>query len=232
MGRIKDLRKPKDKEMAYRKKVKTPLTSEETLKTVSEDIIKRNKTNRDRSKAMERKVAKYLGGRRQPGSGAMSPFKGDCLIPLQNHKSSYLIECKSSASMKGKYHRIRLALSWFPKLEFERKAMNCLFGILIIHFHNQVNDYVFFALRDVQRLKKWFSEDTLTFFATISDLPLAFDMTVRTDGTERKGFELLKHQLDAAMLPINNIRVAKVRSIDGDYFVFRLEDFRDIIAEL
>ncbi len=106
-----------------------------------ESIVKRNNTNKRRSKEMERRIAKYLGGRRVPFSGA-GDVKGDVLV--NSKYGMCIIECKLSEAWNGYYDcpEIKLAFAWLDKLFTEVKHMGARFGALVFHYHNVREDYV------------------------------------------------------------------------------------------
>ena len=62
----------------------------------------------------EKKVAKQLGGRVQPNSGATPFLKGDVI------SDNWLIECKTQLTSKNS---MSIKREWLEKLEEERLAM-------------------------------------------------------------------------------------------------------------
>jgi hypothetical protein len=72
------------------------------------------------------------------GSGSL---KGDGMV--YRSFGLMLIECKMSAQLDNKLGpHIRLSYAWFPKLEQDVASMKARFGVLVIHFHGDVTDYV------------------------------------------------------------------------------------------
>jgi len=97
-------------------------------------LRKRNALNRQRSRSMETNVAKILGGKRVPFSGAGS-IKGDIIA------HGGLFECKMSAAYDAHLNDpfIILSFSWLTKIKEEAVLMRSLgitFSALVFHFHN------------------------------------------------------------------------------------------------
>lgn len=97
--------------------------------------------NRQRGAAMERRIARELRGNRVPMSGA-GAIKGDCTVPLDEHRSIY-VECKLTSRKKENQYAFVIPHLWFSKIEFEAKAMRTVFGILVIHWHGLHEDWIF-----------------------------------------------------------------------------------------
>ena len=100
--------------MAQRKNlppVSKPITSAAQLERLKEEKRERNRLNKQRSKAMERRVAKYLNGDRTPLSGA-GASKGDVMVPFANRPGRYLIECKLTEQMHGGEPCIKIRKAW------------------------------------------------------------------------------------------------------------------------
>lgn len=104
-------------------------------------IVKRNNLNKQRARTMENRIAKVLGGRRVPLSGA-GGIKGD--VMLNSRYGAYLLECKLSAAwdQTEDCESITLAFSWMDKIEQEVRLMRARFGALVFHYHNVKADYV------------------------------------------------------------------------------------------
>jgi len=74
-----------------------------------------NKPTRYYSKQQEKKVAKYVGGKRQPNSGATPFYKGDVIT------DEFLIECKTKTTDCKSF---TIKEDWLLKNEEEAFAMN------------------------------------------------------------------------------------------------------------
>lgn len=83
------------------------------------------KSTRSVSKKMESRVAKALGGRRQPNSGATLFAKGDVIHP------EFLIECKTSMTEK---QSVSIKREWIDKLREEAFAVNRPYYALAFNF--------------------------------------------------------------------------------------------------
>lgn len=215
--------------LSGRKKTFPPLTSEETLKKTRTQITKLNKS---RSKAMERRIARILRGRRIPMSGAAPQFKGDVEIRFVNNPGGYLIECKLSAQKdyKDATPEIRLQFDWFTKLQIEVKATDgAKFGVLIVHYKGHGNDYVFMRREDVQLLmERYHVGYNLMPFITMPGL----DLRTKANGIPRVGHSIYKSVIDSNMQTIDGIRAAKFILPDTEYIVFYIQDFKDIVEDL
>lgn len=73
-----------------------------------------NKPTRYYSKQQEKKVAKYVGGKRQPNSGATPFYKGDVIT------DEFLIECKTKTTDCKSF---TIKEDWLLKNEEEAFAM-------------------------------------------------------------------------------------------------------------
>ena len=110
-----------------------------------------NRLNRQRSKTMERYIAKRLGGNRVLMSGA-GYIKGDVTIPYKG--STFLIECKLTESVHKYFGpSMHIPFNWLTKIEYESRAMRSLFGLLIIKYHNVSGHYVFMPVDKLHYLK-------------------------------------------------------------------------------
>jgi hypothetical protein len=139
--------------MALRKssQVSKPITSPEELERLKEEKRQRNRLNKQRAKAMERRIAKYLGGDRTPQSGAGSS-KGDVTVLFANRPGRYLIECKLTEQFKSDEPNITLSKIWLSKIQAEAKQMNALFGLLVFRYHFRQTDYVLIRATDLAKL--------------------------------------------------------------------------------
>ncbi len=70
-----------------RKYEPAPITSKHKFKEIDDKRKEINRLNRQRAKAMEKRVARYLDGTQTPQSGAGSA-KGDILIDFVNRPGS------------------------------------------------------------------------------------------------------------------------------------------------
>lgn len=208
--------------MSLRQKVKRsiPITSEEQLKRTRTQI---NATNRRRANNMEYRVAKYLRGDRTPNSGAMSRYKGDVSIEFSHGK--YIIECKMSAAFHAQNGpNISIVLAWLQKLQNEAIAMRASFGILIIHFHNISEDYVFVREDHLH----WVLEQTNK--GPIVQYP-PVDMRTKKNGERRSLYPILHKTL----LVLNNateyVAIPHIAP-DGIYYVMTLTQWRDLTEGL
>lgn len=161
-----------------------PITSKGRFKQIDNARKEINRMNRQRAKAMERRIAKYLDGTQTPQSGAGSA-KGDILIDFINRPGKYMIECKMSSLRVNNIPKLQLTKAWIPKMIQDAKQMRALFPILVYHFHEKAGDYVIINQKDLQRLfifpeqldttepnKKHYDTDakSAVIFATWSDL--------------------------------------------------------------
>lgn len=87
---------------------------------------------RDYSDKQEKRIASYLGGRVQSGSGATSHAKGDVIL------EDWLIECKTKTS-KSKSHTIQKA--WLEKAKEQTYQMGLNYTALAFDFGDG-KDYI------------------------------------------------------------------------------------------
>lgn len=93
---------------------------------------------RTRSSAQEKQVAKAIGGRQTPNSGAAS-IKGDVLTS-GNYESSWLIECKTKMTDSDS---ISIKKDWFTKNQYEASEMGKANTAIVFNFGpNQENHYI------------------------------------------------------------------------------------------
>lgn len=128
-----------------------PITSKGNFKQVDERRKEINRLNRQRAKAMERRVARYLDGTQTPQSGAGSA-KGDILIDFINRPGKYMIECKLSSLRRNNIPKLQLTKAWIPKMIADAKAMRALFPILVYHYHEKAGDYVIINCTDLHKI--------------------------------------------------------------------------------
>lgn len=93
---------------------------------------------RTRSSVQEKQVAKAIGGRQTPNSGAAS-IKGDVLTS-GNYSSSWLIECKTKMTDSNS---ISIKKEWFTKNKYEASEMGKANTAIAFNFGpNQENYYI------------------------------------------------------------------------------------------
>lgn len=115
-----------------------------------------NKRNKQRSKAMERHIAKYfsgfdadgnvLKGSRVPMSGSGS-LKGDCIVPYDEFRNIY-VECKLTEK-----RLLRIQQAWLAKILKEQQEMRCFMAMLVIHFMHTSPYYCLIPEKSIQRLE-------------------------------------------------------------------------------
>lgn len=88
---------------------------------------------RKHSSKQEKYVAKQLGGRVQPNSGATPFLKGDVTVG-----SDWLVECKTQMTNKKS---ISIQKQWLDKLEEERFAMRKANKVLAFNFGPEESIY-------------------------------------------------------------------------------------------
>lgn len=207
-----------------------PLTSEQQLKKAIKD---RNALNKSRSKAMERRIAATLRGRRVPMSGAAAKYKGDVEIPLVNHPGNYIIECKLSAQI-DKYHqpRMRLDFAWFPKIQEEAKSMNAKFAVLIIHYHGFTPDYVFVPEKVVQKLLTTYNSKYSEELIALNTQTAIRDWRYKPTGAPRTGHELARRELETYMTEVRGFKGMRVILPDSAYLILTLASFNEIMRDI
>lgn len=210
--------RPHDLVGVYRDK---PLTSEEELKKTRREI---NATNRRRAKDMERRVARYLKGKRVPSSGAIAGMKGDCKIPLE--KGFYLVECKLSAQEDKGLAKIPLQLTWFDKIIKDSISMDARFGVLVIHFHGKKQDYVFVP-SNAMRLLAMHSKFAFDVDYIRNDI-IPRDITTVGE-KKRSTYDLFEHKLISSLITVHGFQCTAFRMQDGVWHIFSLEQFRDLV---
>jgi len=198
-----------------------PLTSETQFKKTQREI---NALNKKRSEAMELRIAKYLRGRRTPSSGAMAKYKGDVEIPLQNYPGSYVVECKLSGQTEYDKPYIALQFDWITKIEKEAKDMNMKFGILIIHFQGNNNDYVIMTDKVAQLLIDRYNTPH-------KDRLIALLNLIQVDWATGKGSKkVFRHVLDAIMN--NAYNGAHIKHDKFSFIVVTLQDFKAFVEHM
>lgn len=191
------------------------LTSERELNKAKKTI---QATNKQRSKAMERRVAKYLGGTRTPMSGALANWKGDCEIPFYCHlldtMLSYIIECKLSSKVDSNANpKMMLDFKWFEKIRKEAETSSALFGIVVIHFHNHPIDYVFMRVDDL----RWVENHGII-------VPDPLDWRYKTNNGLRRIYSVTKRDMES----LTRDTYSSVLLQDGQYLIMTLPQWKEL----
>ena len=100
---------------------------------------------RSASSRQEKKVARQLGGKVQPNSGATDFLKGDVIA------QGILIECKTG--MKPR-QSVSLKKEWFIKNDQERFAMKKDYSALVFDFGDNGEQYIAMSLKQFNRIMK------------------------------------------------------------------------------
>jgi hypothetical protein len=95
------------------------------------------------SARQEKKVARQLGGKVQPNSGATDYYKGDVIT------DDMLIECKTV--MKSQ-KTVSLKKEWFDKNEQERFAAKKDYCALVFDYGDNGEQYIAMTLRQFNRM--------------------------------------------------------------------------------
>lgn len=110
------------------------------------------------SDKQEKAVAKAIGGRQTPNSGAAS-VKGDVLTNEGSYESSWLVECKTKTSNS---ESISIKREWFEKNRYEASEMGKANTVLVFNFgpdapynenHYIIDEYLFKELQEYLRQK-------------------------------------------------------------------------------
>jgi hypothetical protein len=213
-----------------KKRIEIPLTSEEHYIQTRQQI---NALNRKRSKAMERRIAGHLKGRRIPMSGAAAQYKGDVEIPFYNYPGKYIIECKLTAQLnKSGIPTMTIVFSWLTKIHEEARSMNAKFAVLIVHFQGYGNDYVFMKI-DTARL---FTDRYRSPYADIL-FRLMTETNVEDWRYSKKGKPYIAHitpqnEIESAMVEIEGIKGLRVLLPDSEYLIVHLDSFKMLTEHL
>jgi len=199
-----------------------PLTSERQLEKTKKEI---NALNKSRSKAMERRIAKVLRGRRVPMSGAAAQYKGDVEIPFENFPGKYIIECKLTAQLKGSEPVMRLQFAWFPKLHEEARNMNAKFGIFVLHYHGNNNDYIFVRIDIIDKLIRVYRTPYGLTLQQLLAVSAILDWRTDGKGKPRVSYSLQRRELESNMINVNGMRGVRAILPDGVYLILQLIDF-------
>jgi len=196
-----------------RKYEPAPITSKHKFKEIDENRKEINRLNRQRAKAMEKRVARYLDGTQTPQSGAGSA-KGDILIDFVSRPGKYMIECKLSAARPGGKPRINIYKYWIPKMKDDAKAMRALFPLLVYHFHDIAGDFAVINIEDLHKLQ--------IFPASLDESTVSqqhFDTPAKTVVLTPDIANLTKKPPYYTLLSIDNVI----------YYHMTLEYFRDLL---
>ena len=217
--------------MIKRKVRPLPLTSE---RQINESVRTQNQKNKDRSKAMERRIAKVLRGRRIPMSGAAAQFKGDVEIPFVNFPGKYIIECKLSAQLNNRTSepQIRISFAWFPKMHDEAKSMAAKFAVLIVHYQNVGNDYVFVRRDIVEKLITYYHTPFSVELIDLRDTTNVLDWRVDQKGKARSGYNVQRRELEAGMKDVKGFKGVRVLVPDGEYLVLHLDTYSAMVSHM
>lgn len=192
-----------------------PITSKHNFKQVDERRKEINRLNRQRAKAMEKRVARYLDGTQTPQSGAGSA-KGDILIDFVNRPGKYMIECKLSADRKKDKPTIRIFKYWIDKMIKDAKSMRALFPILVYHYHDVAGDFVIIACSDFAKTGVKVPD------GTVEPKKIEFNTPAKTVVLDLSKSILTKEAPYYSLLEINNVL----------YYHMTLEYYRDLLKEV
>jgi hypothetical protein len=163
--------------------------------------------NKKRASAMERRVVKKLRGNRVPMSGSGS-LKGDGMV--YRSFGLMLIECKMSSQLDNQQGpQLRLNYAWFDKLDQDVASMKARFGVVVLHFHGDVTDYV--ALRRTTYEK---------FFGPAPQPDIAWTNT-------RTSYKIYKKFIKD--LPYSGI--LQITCIIGDILIMGIDYFAELLDE-
>lgn len=213
------------------KKIQKILTSEQTYTRTRKEI---NRLNRERAKRMEARIAKYLGGERVYGSGAIAKHKGDCKIPIDKDRT-YYVECKLSEMLAdGEEPALKIISAWFPEMQKNVKSMDSMFGILVIHYHLKKGDYVFIRPQDLELILNRVSEETSAAYKGLMFITLLEENALNT--TQNKSGKMIKsyvfrHSVVDKFKKVNNLLGLGVLTLHGMYLCMPIEQFKQLMIE-
>ncbi len=197
-----------------------PLTSSSALERTRKE---QNALNRARSKSMENRVAKVLGGRRVLMSGAAAAYKGDVEVRFDNYPSGYIVECKLSAQSKEAEPNIKLQFYWFPKMHEEAKHMGSKFSVLIVNFLGNTRDYVFVRQDIVDMLiNRYHTPYADTLYKLSRDTNL-LDLRTNKSGKTLIGYTLSRSQIETGMKAVDGMSGVRVLVPDGEYLILHID---------
>lgn len=205
-----------------------PLTSEaERVKTRKQQ----NALNRARSKSMENRVAKVLGGRRVLMSGAAAAYKGDVEVIFKNNPSGYIVECKLSAQSKENEPYINIQFKWLPKMHQEAINMGVRFCILIINFLGNTRDYVFVREDIVQKVIHKYESPFNDILTAMWEESNTLDLRTTKTGKKKVGHSLDRSVLENSMKTIKGMKATRLIMPDGVYLVMHIDAWALITKE-
>lgn len=202
--------------MKIRKYEAVPITSKARFKEIDQRRREINRLNRQRAKAMEKRVARYLDGTQTPQSGAGSA-KGDILIDFVNRPGKYMIECKLSETLHNGKSSIVIRKSWLDKMNKDAKSMRALFPVLVVHFHNVSGDWVFIEVPHLNKLGIYPEQ--------IDDTPVStqsHDNTAKTFRLYHVQAKVTDNRPYYYLLSVNNVV----------YYVLGLEYFKSLLKNI
>lgn len=183
-----------------------------------------NKTNRERSKRMERAVARYLKGRRTAMSGG-GYDKSDCYIPLPNEAGHYLVECKySEAGYSKGCSQIYIPFSWLDKMQREAIAMRARFAVLCVHYHYapEVEHFIFIREGDIAILESITGRKYVLSGTEI-------DARYFVSREIKKGYNAVRSHLVESMGKAEGMPHCYIRIHTGRYLVLYLSNFKTML---
>jgi hypothetical protein len=131
--------------------------------------VRKDQSNRRRPKKQEKKVARAIGGKRQPGSGSNQWAKGDVLRdgPPQDldRTFSMLVECKRSMGKKS----IRVEADWLTKITNEALPQG-KYPALALQFDEEVMRACARGRGGVPAPEDWIAVPLMAFRAMLEDL--------------------------------------------------------------
>jgi hypothetical protein len=215
--------KRKSKKIPIPKDVATkypPLTSEIQYQRTRKE---QNALNRSRSKSMENRVAKVLGGRRVLLSGAASAYKGDVEVRFNNYPSGYIVECKLSAQNKEKEPYIILKFEWFPKIQQEAINMGSKFAVLIVNFLGNTRDFVFVRYDIIEKLIHKYETPLASHLQKLLTESHIIDARTNKSGKVVKGYTLQRSVIEAGMKKIDGVAGIRMIVPDGEYLILHID---------
>lgn len=206
-----------------------PLTSENQLQKTRKE---QNALNRARSKSMENRVAKVLGGRRVLMSGAAAAYKGDVEVRFDNFPSGYIVECKLSAQTKDKDAYILLHFAWFPKMQEEAKNMGSKFAVLIVNFLGSTRDYVFVRKDIVEKIIHKYDSPYAPQLTRLLNETELIDIRTTKGGKPLKASTLHRSAMEASMKKVDGIAGVRYIVPDGEYLVLHIDAWASAVEHM
>lgn len=206
-----------------------PLTSVDALTKTRKE---QNALNRSRSKSMENRVAKVLGGRRVLLSGAAAAYKGDVEVRFNNYPSGYIVECKLSAQSKELEPHIKLQFYWFPKMHAEAKNMGSKFSVLIVNFLGNTRDYVFIRNDVAKMLISRYHTPYADVLTRLLTETLVLDLRTNKSGKPLIGATLKRSLMESNMLTIGGMSGVRMLVPDGEYLIIHIDIWSKMVAHM